>query len=78
MPCVNQKRVCSEWGEGDSAQKCIIALRIKADHHRNSTGLLFIDNESDSEVCFKKGKKLKYAISLLREETVCLMTAVNL
>lgn len=74
MRCVNQKSVCSERGEGDSAQKCTIALCIKADDHRNSTG--FIDNESDSEDCFKKGKKLKY--SLLREETVCLMTAVNL
>lgn len=78
MRCVNQKSVCSEWGEGDSAQKCTIVLCIKADDHRNPTGLLFFDNESDSEDCFKKGEKLKNAISLLREETLCLMTAVNL
>jgi len=53
-------------------------LCIEADQHKNLTGLLFIDNESDSEVCFKKGRKLKYVISLLRKETECLMSAVNL
>jgi len=75
---VKQKCVCFEWGEGDSVQKCTIMLCIEADHHKNLTGLLFIDNESDSEVCFKKGRKLKYVISLLRKETECLMSAVNL